>query len=48
MVIRKPKRKPLAERLKAGLTEAVKSAKGDLAPRAVRIGERPHVLRRKK
>jgi hypothetical protein len=36
-MITKPKRKPLAERLKGGLTEAVKFAKGELTLRTVQV-----------
>jgi len=40
-VITKSKRKPLAERLKAGLTEAVQSAKGELTLRTVQVPAPP-------
>ena len=36
-MITKSKRKPLAERLKIGLTEAVQSARGELTLRTVRV-----------
>ena len=40
-VIAKSKRKPLAERLKAGLTEAAQCAKGELNLRTVQIPDPP-------
>jgi putative transcriptional regulator len=40
-VITMSKRKPLAERLKAGLTEAVRFAKGELTLRTVRVPDPP-------
>jgi putative transcriptional regulator len=40
-VITKPKRKPLADRLKDGLTEAIQFAKGELTLRTVRVPDPP-------
>jgi len=40
-VITKSKRKPLAERLKAGLTEAVQFAQGELTLRTVQVPDPP-------
>ena len=40
-MITKSKRKPLADRLKAGLTEAVQSAKGELTLRTVQAPAPP-------
>ena len=40
-MITKSRRKPFAERLKAGLTEAVQFAKGELTLRTVRVPDPP-------
>jgi putative transcriptional regulator len=40
-VITKSKRRPLAQRLKAGLTEAVQYAKGELSLRTVHVPDPP-------
>jgi putative transcriptional regulator len=40
-VVPKPKRKPFAERLKAGLAEAVQFAKGELTLRTIRVPSPP-------
>ena len=40
-MITTPKRKPVAERLKAGLIEAVQSAKGELTLRTVQVPAPP-------
>ena len=43
-MIRKSKRKPLAERLKAGLTEAVQFAQGELTLRTVQVPDPPPAI----